>query len=145
VEISRQNARSYAADGDSLVSLFINAFGWSFGVATLGALVAAAAALGVARRRGDATCLTWTLIAALLASPIVWTHYYTLLFVPIALLGSPIAWVLPYLTVPSAQAETNAVEAVIDPACGLVLLLLVGGMALLRNDNRARVEDEPLG
>jgi hypothetical protein len=47
------------------------------------ALVGCAFELG--RRGGDAAPLALALAAALLLSPIVWTHYYILLLVPIAI------------------------------------------------------------
>jgi len=70
------------------------------------ALVLWAFVLG--RRGGDATALTVALLAALLASPIVWMHYYVLLVVPIALARPRLSglWLLPLLYWASPELES---------------------------------------
>jgi hypothetical protein len=90
--------------GVSLVSLLMAA-GVAGGLAQALALAAAAAILALAYRRsqrpgGDEIALSLTLIAALAASPVVWPHYYVLLFVPIALASPRLSWLwfVPLLT-----------------------------------------------
>ncbi|MGA2011194.1 MAG: glycosyltransferase family 87 protein [Solirubrobacteraceae bacterium] len=69
-----------------------------------GALIAASLlglAWTMARRRADsARAFSLTIIAGLVSSPIVWSHYMVLLLVPIALMSPQISaiWVLPLLS-----------------------------------------------
>jgi len=97
--------------GVSLVSALLAA-GVSGGLAEIMALAVATAILGLSYRssRGgrDGRALGLTVIAALVASPIVWPHYFVLLFVPIAL-ASPrlsVIWFAPLLTVLDATPSS---------------------------------------
>jgi hypothetical protein len=91
--------------GTSLVSALM-AIGVPGGTAQVLALGAAAllfayAFAGRDRPGGDARALGLAVLAALVCSPIVWPHYFVLLFVPIALASpslSPV-WFAPLLTV----------------------------------------------
>lgn len=83
-DLTRANVEQYAQHGASLVALAVN-LGASVQAASALGLVAAALALILAWRSGDLGALTWCIIAALLASPIIWVHYYALLLVPLAL------------------------------------------------------------
>jgi hypothetical protein len=64
-----------------------------------GLLLVLAAAVA-ARPDGDRRALGLVVIAALLASPNVWPHYFALLFVPVALLspGFSVIWLVPLLS-----------------------------------------------
>jgi alpha-1,2-mannosyltransferase len=81
------------------------------------ALAAGMAALLVAVlvRRDDLAAFTWVVVASTLASPIVWTHYYVLLLVPLALALPTwgLVWLLPYALFPqAADAAMGVVVAV---------------------------------
>jgi hypothetical protein len=102
-DVVREVAELRASQSYSLTGL-LQAAGVSRVVATAVAVVAALALLGWTRRRGsrgertrDAVTLTACLAAALLASPIVWSHYYVLLLAPIALARPRLApvWFVP--------------------------------------------------
>jgi hypothetical protein len=94
-----------AAAGVSLVSVG-KAIGISRTVSELASLAAAAALLAATWRiassgaeQGDRRALGLAVIAGLLASPLVWPHYLSLVIVPIALLSprlSPL-WFVPLL------------------------------------------------
>jgi hypothetical protein len=60
------------------------------------------------KRRGDRVVLTLALLAALLTSPLVWTHYYILLIVPIALARPRLSalWFVPLLYWASPAMES---------------------------------------
>jgi Glycosyltransferase family 87 len=104
------------------------------------ALAAGGVVLAIAARRArdDLSTFTWAVVAALLASPIVWTHYFAILLVPIAL-ASPtwsLAWLLPFLAFP------NVLQSVL----GLVLVFATGIRASVLRHGRpvfARREREP--
>jgi alpha-1,2-mannosyltransferase len=90
--------------GVSVVSALMVA-GVPGGPAEIAALALATGILGLsyrsARGGNDGRALGLTVIAALVASPIVWPHYFVLLFVPIAL-ASPrlsVIWFAPLFTV----------------------------------------------
>jgi hypothetical protein len=83
----------------SLQSLLISLHA-SVSVSELVAGAAAVAAIGgliLLRRRGDGTTFAAAVIAALIATPILWTHYLVLLVVPIAIARPRLAplWLLP--------------------------------------------------
>jgi hypothetical protein len=61
------------------------------------AAVAAVAALVLLRRRGDEVTFAAAVLAALIATPILWNHYLVLLIAPIAVLRPRLAplWLLP--------------------------------------------------
>jgi hypothetical protein len=73
-------------------------------------LVAVIARLGVTRG-GDRRAFAGAVLSSLLLSPIVWTHYYVLLAVPIALTMRRLTplWLLPLLfwTTPALEAAGN--------------------------------------
>jgi alpha-1,2-mannosyltransferase len=104
--------------GPSIVALLL-AVGIPAGVGKVVALGAAAALLGAAwrfagRPEGAQRAFGLTVMAALIASPLVWQHYLVLVFVPIALMSptlSPI-WFAPMLAylAPGAQTQGNVLE-----------------------------------
>jgi Glycosyltransferase family 87 len=99
--------------GVSLVAGLL-AIGLGRTVATVGALVIVTALFGLAwrlrsRPANDRRTFELAVIAALVASPIVWPHYFALLLVPIALLSprlSPI-WFVPLVAYLAPVAQTN--------------------------------------
>lgn len=103
------------------------------------ALAAGIVALAIAasRRRDDLATFAWAITAALIASPMVWTHYYALLLVPLAL-ATPtwgIVWLLPFLAFPQAA----------DAMTGAVLAIAVASWATIRGlDNRSRAREGPV-
>jgi hypothetical protein len=121
------------ARGSSLVSLLLSA-GASVGVAratTITCAVCLLVAAGFAARRpnGDRTAFALIVVAALIATPVVWMHYMVLLFVPIALFSrrlSPI-WFIPML-------------ASWAPAYDLVIELIVLGWVLAQQPRRRTLE-----
>ena len=88
--------------------------GIALGAAQLCALLAAVALLGravsLARRpAGERAAFTLVVVAALVASPIVWPHYLALLLIPIALASprlSPL-WLVPLLAYVAPVAQTH--------------------------------------
>jgi hypothetical protein len=105
-------------DGVGLESGAANALPWIAGAMALAA--AGAVASGV---DGDRRAFSLCIVAAILASPIVWNHYYLLLVAPLALARPRLswAWLLLWLFwfVP-AQESGGEVWRV---AVGLLLLL----------------------
>ncbi len=104
------------------------------------ALAAGIAALVIAasRRRDDLASFAWAVTAAVLASPMVWTHYYALLLVPLAL-ATPAwgaIWFLPFVTFPQ----------IFDAAVGVMFAIAVASWATARglgDRRRARDDTDP--
>lgn len=97
---SDQMVDTYAQWGMGL-SAALETVGTSVTAATSVALVAGLVVLAAAARaRSDLTIFAGCIAAALVASPLVWPHYYVILFVPIAALASRLSslWFVPYLT-----------------------------------------------
>jgi len=72
-------------------------------------------------RRNDLSAFAWAVSAALLASPVVWTHYYALLVVPLAIavpVWTPM-WFAPFAMFPQ----------VLDTLAGVGLSVLVAARA----------------
>jgi hypothetical protein len=93
------------------------------------ALVGAVVALG---RRSDASAFAAALAASLALTPIVWLHYFALLFVPIAI-GRPRLsplWLAPlaFWATPLPESGGSAVR--------IALTVLVTAIALVRVDGR---------
>jgi hypothetical protein len=89
----------------------------------------------VRRANGEAQALGLAVIAALIASPIVWPHYFVLLFVPIALTSprlSPL-WLLPLPTVLIVDSQTKGLLGVVP----WLLLIAAVGIALCRREASA--------
>src|SRR5205823_14364824 len=78
-------ARSAASHGLLLTSTLVN-LGADFGVALVPSLaIAALMIVCAARTRDDRWMFTASLVAALFVSPVMWIHYFSVIFVPIAL------------------------------------------------------------
>ena len=125
--VTRSNASEFVGEGVSVAAIVAN-LGASPGAIGAALLLAGALTLGVAaRRRGqDLECFSWTIAAALLASPIVWGHYFALMLVPLAL-ASPYlsrAWLLPYITAPQLTGALEAGPKILDAATGVAFTLL---------------------
>jgi hypothetical protein len=71
-------------------------------------------------------CLGWILVATLFVSPLVWTHYYALMLVPLAIStpGFSRAWFLPFLTAPLLTSASTPRGNVLDAGSGVVFLLV---------------------
>jgi alpha-1,2-mannosyltransferase len=109
---------------------FAKALGLSASAAHVASLLVAVAALGFIFRAargsgGDRRAFVWALGASLLISPIVWAHYFILLFVPIAIASRRLSllWLLPlgYWVLP----HTAANGSIIVLTCGLAITMLV--------------------
>lgn len=91
--------------GTSLVTLLIRV-GVPGTAATAAGLSVAGGLLGVAARyahrdHGDRVALGLAIVAALVATPVAWPHYYLLLYVPIALTSPRLSalWLAPLITI----------------------------------------------
>jgi hypothetical protein len=135
-------AREEAPDGLSLTGLLMNA-GLGVTAATWLARSAAAALLAAcwagARRAADERLLfAGTVTAALVASPIVWSHYLLLLAVPLLVLAPERDGALATATAASWLLVTPHLSTTTDlVVSAVVLLLLVAGPLL---DSARRVE-----
>lgn len=128
--------------GVGLTSALVNA-GLSVTAASAVALGAGLAILTVAlRTRDELAILALCLVAALVASPLVWEHYYVVLFVPIAALAprlSPL-WFAPYVLGLKFLWPTTPLQIA---ACGVAALagaalVAVGPVWRLRSPGGAR-------
>jgi hypothetical protein len=102
--------------------------GATVAVAEVVAFAAGTAVLIIAwRATGDVVRLTLCLAAALLASPIVWAHYYAILLVPIAIRSPRFSglWLVPYLTIGALVWPTLHLEFIVASAFSLAALAIV--------------------
>jgi alpha-1,2-mannosyltransferase len=98
-------------------------------------LVAGAAAVGVVaalvllRRRGDEATFATAVVAALIATPILWNHYLVLLIAPIALARPRLAplWLLPLVLWATPHPESVGV------VWKIVLVLAVIGLVAIQS------------
>jgi alpha-1,2-mannosyltransferase len=103
----------------------------SFSVLALAKAVglAALAYIFVAARKpgGDRRAFIWAVGASLLISPIVWAHYFVLLFVPIAIASRRLSlvWLLPLGYWALTHAAANGSIVVLVCGLGISLLILV--------------------
>jgi hypothetical protein len=123
------------ADASVSLSAGLMALGLSSSAAELCALSVAVALLGRAawlakRPGGELAAFTLAVVAALIASPIVWPHYLALLLVPIALVSprlSPL-WLVPLLGYVAPVAHTRGHPWAIAPY--LVVCAVVAGYGI---------------
>jgi alpha-1,2-mannosyltransferase len=66
---------------------------WAYGLGLTLAAVAAFGCLAIARRGREAAALALCVAAGLLATPVVWPHYFVLLIVPLALARPRLGWI----------------------------------------------------
>jgi Glycosyltransferase family 87 len=124
---TRTTVDEFGRLGMGVLSIAVNE-GASVGA---GEVVACAAGIGVLviawRATGDLARFTLCLAAALLASPIVWAHYYAILFVPIALRSPRLSglWFVPYLTIGALLWPTVHLEFIVASAVSLAALAIV--------------------
>lgn len=119
--------------GTSPVAALI-AVGFSAAAAKTVAILLGAAVLAYAwrlarRPGGDRGAFGLAVLAALLASPVVWPHYYALVFVPIALVAPRLSglWFVPLLVDIRPLAQTGGRPWVIG--LYLIVLAVVGWTA----------------
>jgi hypothetical protein len=136
--------------GPSLVA-FLLATGLPAGAAKVIALAAAAALMGTAwrlisRPDGERRAFGLTVMAALIASPLVWQHYLVLVFVPIALMSPTLSvvWFAPMLAylAPGAQTQGNVLEILPFLAIQAIViarLCAVGGRGAAAESSVGRV------
>ncbi len=148
--ITRRNAAEFVDQGVSLASFAAN-LGASANVVFALIALAGASALAIAyrRRQDDLACFTWTVVAAFVASPIVWGHYYALMLVPLAVATPELsrAWLLPYITAPQLTASPPGTGKIVDAATGVAFTLLTavrsGQPFARRKAVRATIPDHP--
>jgi hypothetical protein len=125
-EVTRSNVVEFLDQGVSVASIAAN-LGASTNVAALVALLAGLVALAVAyrQRRDDLSCFSWSIAAALYASPIVWGHYFALMLVPLALSTPSLSrrWLLPYITAPQLTSSPTPTGKLIDAASGIAFTI----------------------
>lgn len=102
--------------------------GGAYALAAVVAATVAVVCIRAGRRGGDATCFALAVAVTLLATPLIWLHYYALLAVPLALHRPRfgLAWVLP-LALWASIAHTDGWPGtwVVLLALALVALLSV--------------------
>ena len=123
--IIRDNTAKYDQDGVSVAALAANI---GLPANQVLALAAGLVALLIAwrLRRNDLGSFGWALTAALLASPLVWWHYYALLLVPLAL-AAPVwrpIWFAPFGLFPQAA------DAVVGIAISVLIAVTASGVRL---------------
>ena len=99
----------------------------------LAVAVAAVAALVLLRHRGDDVTFAAAVVAALIATPILWNHYLVLLLAPIALLRPRLAplWLLPLVLWATPHPESVGV------VWRIVLVLAVIGLVAIQTVRRS--------
>ena len=143
-------SRIEGGSGVSLVSL-VQALGGSRALGEVAGLAAGAVLIGLAlsfARRPDGAARSFALlvIASLVASPLVWPHYLTLLFVAVALLAPTFGplWLVPVLAwlAPVEQTHGRVPEIALYLALDLIVAT-VAAEPLLRRLIRAQIVRPP--
>ena len=123
----------------SLQSLFVSLHASAFTSEVVAgvAAVAAVSALVLLRGRGDRVTFAAAVVAALIATPILWTHYLILLVAPIALIRPRLAplWLLPLVLWATPHPESLGI------AWRIVLVLCVLGAVAYKTVRRAQLPD----
>lgn len=126
ISILRENAAQYVDDGVSVAGIAAT-LGLSPDEAVFVAAGAAIVALALAwtSRHDDLGSFAWAIVAALFASPVVWSHYYALLLVPLAVATPTLGrgWLLPYLTIPQLSIAAEAGGRLVDAATGVAFAI----------------------
>jgi Glycosyltransferase family 87 len=94
------------------------------------AIMVAALCMVAARRRRDDKVLLGAIVLSLLATPIVWRHYFVLLLVPLAITRPRLsaAWAIPLLLLPVPVTSPRLWELMLAlTAIGLLVYLLADG------------------
>ena len=137
------------ADATVSLSAGLMALGISSSAARLCALLVAVGLLGraawLARRAGgERAAFILTVVAALVASPIVWPHYLALLLVPIALVSprlSPL-WLVPLLAYVAPVAHTHGHSWAIAPYLAMCAVVAGFGLTPSRMPTRSLSNDD---
>lgn len=114
----------------------------AYTMAVAAGLAVLVGAAGAARRGRPAHSLTLVIAAALTITPIAWTHYFTLLLVPVALARprfSPL-WLAPlpmWLCPPTAGAVWQ--KAVVLGVAAAMIVVVTAGTDLHEEDRRPRL------
>jgi hypothetical protein len=124
----------------SVQSLFISLHASHFASEVAAGAAVAAAALGLVllRRHGDRATFASAVVAALVATPILWTHYLVLLLAPIAVARPRLAplWLLPLVLWATPHPESLGV------VWRIVLVLAVLGIVAVRTIVRTSPAEE---
>lgn len=143
-EISRDNVALFGPYGHS-VSAIVAQANASPAVVSLVALACGVAVLAVAyaRRRHDLTAFTWAIAAACLASPIVWSHYFALLLVPLALAWPRLGpvWLLPFLLLPQLLNAETYMGKLLLAELGVAFAIAVPMLVGIRESRRTSADD----
>lgn len=126
-DVTTRAVEGFAQLGMGIVSIVVND-GGSLRTAQALAFVAGLGVLAIAwRASADLTRFTLCLAAGLVASPIVWTHYYAILFVPIALRSPRLSgvWLVPYITIGALLWPTIRLEFIVASAACLAAVAIV--------------------
>ena len=126
-EQTRETVAAFGHFGMGVLSIAVNE-GATVQTAEVLTFAAGAVVLVIAwRATGDLARFTLCLAAALVASPIVWAHYYAILFVPIALRSPRLSalWLVPYLTIGPLLWPTNHLEFIVASAVSLGTIAIV--------------------
>lgn len=119
---AHEEGRSYSVLALALEAGASRAAAYTFALAL--AAGAGVACFVLARRARDEQALLLGIAAGLLASPIIWTHYFVLLIVPLALLRPRLSWLwaLPVvmLLAPTGRPDTWELVLVLLAATALV-------------------------
>jgi len=120
-----QRWKSYSVQS-LLISLHVPAFTSELAAGVVG--VAAVSVLVLLRRNGDRTTFAAAVASALIATPILWTHYLVLLLAPIAIARPRLAalWLLPLVLWATPHPESLGV------VWRIVLVLAVIGLVAVR-------------
>lgn len=102
-------------------------------------VVAAISALLLFRHRGDRVTFAVAVLAALVATPILWTHYLVLLLAPIAVTYPRLAplWLLPLVLWVTPHPESLGV------VWRIVFVLAVIGVVAVRTARRTSSREQP--
>jgi alpha-1,2-mannosyltransferase len=142
VELSSRVTSALQHTGYGIISAAEHVgLGQSAGVFLEIALGCAAAALCViaARRRDDLASLTGAIVLMLIAWPLVWSHYFALLIIPVAIAYPRLnrAWFLPLLLWGCAVRGASGWQIILSWAIVVVICLEVLAPRM-RTDARAR-------
>jgi alpha-1,2-mannosyltransferase len=131
-----QYRKSYGFDG-LLASLGVGSTWSRLGVVVAGVVGVAAIAAAVRWGRRGEVAFGVAIFVSLLASPLVWLHYYTLLLVPVALFSARLSllWLVPLLLWATPYPESGGSAWRI--ALPIALTAAAVGFGQLRAEQRA--------
>jgi len=130
-----QSVETYGSWGIGLSSALLN-MGASTAVASALALGVGVLVLAASVRLGDEVALlAGCVAAAILASPLVWEHYYVVLFVPIAVVAPRLGplWLAPYLLGLKFLWPTTPGQVVVCGLAAVAATVIVVAAAIRRS------------